>query len=158
MEELDAYRHGLVSALEGVVSELSKIVAGVPSNAWQHSMGREAHTPHYLLAHLLELETQIFGFQLQRILEEDTPLLPPFDDKTWMTGPYDPGKPAEVMLEEFSHLRKQQVHWLWDLPPEVWSRTARHPCWGVHTLQWWVELQLDYSIQHLKQLAAYPGM
>lgn len=158
MEELVAYRLELLSALSGVVNEFSKIGAAIPSNAWHLPFGQAAHTPHYTLAHLREVEKQEFGFQLRRFQDEDTPLLPLFDDTAWMASHYEPGESAQVILEEFSDLRKLEVNWLRDLSPEGWSRTARHPKWGVHTLQWWVELQLDYSHQHLGELAAIPAM
>jgi len=158
MEELDTYRQELLSALEGVVIELSRTVGGLPYHAWQLPFVQGAHTPHYILAHLRELEEQVFSLQVRRILDEDSPVLTIFDDNVWVAGHYDPGKPARLILEEFTHLRKQEVNGLRVLPSEDWSRTARHPWWGVHTLQWWVELQLDYSQQHLKELAAFLAM
>ena len=158
MEELDTYRQELLSALEGVVKALSKTLASISTHAWLLSYGQDTHTPHYTLAHLRELEEQVFSLQLCRILEEDSPVLPIFDDKAWMAGHYDPGKPARLILEEFTHLRTQEVNGLRALPSEGWSRIARHPWWGVHTLQWWVGLQLDYSHQHLKELAAFLAM
>ena len=72
----------------------------------------------------------------------------------WLSH-YKPEKPAQVIFEEFSELRKQEVNGLKSLPSEGWCHTARHPWWGVHTLQWWVELQLDFSNQHLADLAAF---
>ncbi len=72
-----------------------------------------------------------------------------------MTNHYDPDTPVQVILEEFTGQRIQEVSWLSSLPSENWSTTARHPWWGEHTLQWWVELQLEYSHQHLIELAAF---
>ena len=158
MDELVAYRQGLLSALVGVVTELSKTVTVMPTNAWHLAYEPGVHTPHYTLAHLRELETQVFSSLLRRIMDEDTPLLPLFDDKVWMVSHYQSEKPAQELLEEFTNLRKKEVNWLKSLPSEGWCRTARHPWWGVHTVQWWVELQLDFSNQHLEELAAFLTM
>jgi hypothetical protein len=156
MEELDAYRQGLLSALEGVVNELSETIAGIPSSKWHWPFGLDSHTPHYTLAHLCVLETQVFMIQLHRILDEETPLLPVFDVEVWMESHYKPEESVLNIMQAFSTMRKQELNWLLDLPPASWSRVARHPSWGVHTLQWWVELQLDYSYQHLRELSHLP--
>jgi hypothetical protein len=158
MEELDAYRQGLLSALESVITELTKTVAGMPTNVWQLPFGQDAHTPHYTLAHLYVLEAQVFDPLLRSIVDEDAPLLPLFDDKAWLANHYEPGKPAQAILEEFMQLSRQDLNWLQALPSDTWSRNARHPWWGVHTLQWWVELQLDCSNQHLAELTALLAM
>lgn len=155
MEELLVYRQELISALEGFVTQLSQVVAGIPPTLWQHNDEAGSPTPHYLLAHLCELEEQVFTIQLHRILDEDQPVLPRFDDFTWMADHYRSGLPALVILERFINLRFTEVDWLRGLPSPSWSRTARHPWWGVHAFQWWVELQLEYSRQHLRKLAAF---
>jgi len=154
MDEIEAYRKDLLSALEGVLIKLPKAVAGIPSGAWDQPFGRDSHTPHFILAHLRELEAQVFVIQLHRILDEENPLVPAFDDDAWMAIHYKPEEPALTLMEDFVNLRKQELIWLRMLSPAAWSRNARHPWWGVHTLQWWVELQLDYSDQQLKEL--YP--
>jgi hypothetical protein len=154
MDELAAYRNGLLSALEGIVPELSRIAEAISSNAWHIPKKPGAHTPHYILAHLCVLEAQAFNPLLQRIVSDKTCTLPRFDDNAWMSSHYEPTKPAQVFLEEFIQLRRQELHWLRSLAPQSWSRTARHPWWGVHTFQWWVELQLEYSRQHIEEITA----
>lgn len=154
MEELITYRTDLLSALEGVVNDLSKIAAQLPSSAWHQPINPDAHTPHYILFHLRELDTRVFVAQLPRILVEETPILPVFDDQSWMDSHYDIEEPVLAIMEELAKLRKPELGWLRNLTPTEWSRSARHPWWGEHTLQWWVELQVDYSSQHLKEIAS----
>lgn len=158
MEELDEYRQKLLSSLENVVEELSRLSIGLPPQAWYLPGEVEGQTPHYVLSRLLQLEAQVFNPQMRRIVYEDTPLLPPFDLEAWMADHYEPEKPVTLILEQFTSLRGQGVAWLRQLPVDNWSRTARHPWWGVHTLQWWAELQLEYSRQHIKQLTSFPSM
>jgi len=157
MQELAAYRNGLLSALEGVIPELSSLVEAFPSRVWQVSKKPGAHTPRYILAQMCALDVYTFG-SLLSIVDNDVPLLPLFDEIAWMSGQYAQGKPAQVFLEEFIQLRKQEVHWLRSLSPECWSRTARHPWWGVRTLQWWVERQLEHSLQHIAEITSFLTM
>jgi hypothetical protein len=155
MDELLDYRQGLLSGLENVIAELSRIAAAMSANTWQLSSEQGAHTPHYTLTHLRELEAQVFNPHLRIIADHSAPLLPVFDEIAWMASHHAPEKPVQVILEEFTYLRRQEIQWLQVLPQSSWSFSARHPWWGVHTLQWWVELQLDYSHQHLSALAAF---
>jgi hypothetical protein len=152
MDEIDEYRRELLSGLVDVADELSRTVAAIPAGAWHTSVDPDSLTRHYVLAHLHALESQVFAAQLHRVVEENVPLIPLFDAQAWMAGHYTSSKPAQAILDEFSQLRGREVAWLQELPVESWSRTARHPWWGLRALQWFVELQLEYSLQHVREL------
>jgi hypothetical protein len=154
MEELYAYRADLIAALDAVVDQLAKIMAILPTRQWNLSINPVGHTPHYILFHLHVLEAQFFAAQLPRILAEETPTLPVFEDERWMADTYRLAEPPSAILGEFGELRHRELAWLRNLPPAGWSRLARHPWWGLHAMQWWVELQADYSDQHVKQLSS----
>jgi hypothetical protein len=152
MEELLSYRENLLSALESVVRGLSKAVANMPGANQKQAILSGSNTPHYILFRLRELEIHFFAQQLPRFLAEECPILPIFDDQAWMADHYHPDEPITAIMEEVVKLRHDELDWLHKLPASGWSRLARHPWWGIHTLQWWVELQLDYSFQHLRLL------
>jgi hypothetical protein len=154
MEELIAYRQELLSALESVIDELTKTVNGIPTTAWYQPFGLDSHTPHYTLARLRELEARWFAVQLPRMLQASTAALPACAEKAWMATHYQLEESVEDILEDFSNLRQQELFWLRTLSPAGWSCMARHPWYGIHTLQWWVEQQLDLSRQHLTELAS----
>ena len=153
MEELVEYRLDILAALEAEVPQLVQLAAGIPADAWHIPCENNWHTPHFTLSRLLLLEDQVFTIYIRRIVEENTPLLPLFDIDAWLAEHYVSATPAQAMLDQFTHLRTQQVTWLRNLPRQAWSRTARHPWWGMRTLQWWVELQLDYTRRHLQVIA-----
>ncbi len=70
MEELEAYRRGLLSALEGVIPVLSKAIGALPPNAWLPPYEHAVHTPHYMLSHLCVLEIHVFYPLLQGIVSK----------------------------------------------------------------------------------------
>jgi hypothetical protein len=152
MEELITYRQELLSALEADITLLTKIVAGTSTQSWYRPLGGDQTTPHYILARLWVDDAHGFTPQIRRTLDEEMPLLLVFDAEAWMADHYDPEEPARVMTENFASLRTWELGLLCGLPPASWSRSARHPRWGVHTLQWWVELQRDCSYQQLSRL------
>jgi len=110
--------------------------------------------PHYILSHLQAVEVKLIDVALLSILNQPSPMIPAFDVESWMKTHYDPDEPAKAILKELVNLRNSEQAWLIELPSSGWSRSARHPWWGLHTLQWWVELQLDYSYQHLKEISS----
>lgn len=154
MEELIAYRADLLSALETSVDEISRRASQLPSHSLNLQISSDGHTAHYALYQLYALEAQFFAVQLPRMRIEETAGLPVFDADQWMASHYHPEEPVDNIIGEVTKLRQHELGWLRYLSSQEWSYTARHPWWGVHTLQWWVELQLDYSLEVLKQLTA----
>ena len=157
MDELIAYRQELLSALEHVITDLAALVETTPFKDWHRRLENERHTAHQILVHLWTLEASEFALYVRRINDEDAPLLPLFNDAAWMNMHYQAKEKPRNILSDFINLRSLELDWLRQLPPASWSRIARHPWWGVHTLQWWVELQLEYSRQHLSDLSRILG-
>ncbi len=154
MEEIMAYRAELLSALESVVNELARLAFELPSHSWDQPFSPDGRSPHYVLYQLRAWEAHFYTIQLRRMLAEENIMLPLFDDSAWMAPHYNPAESPGEIINEIWALRQQELGWLRKLSPQEWSRTGRHPWWGAHTLQWWVEQQLEYSRQVVKQLAA----
>ncbi len=152
MEELTAYRADLLIALENVMDELAAVVATLPAELWHQPVLPGDISPHYVLYRLYVLEAEQFFAQLPRFQDSQKIFLPAFEEQTWMATHYHPDKPAANLLEQLRALHRKELTWLHSLPAGGWSRLARHPWWGEHTLQWWVELQLEVSVLHLEQL------
>ncbi len=158
MEELISYRHELLSALEDDMRVITEAESRLTAQDWHHQPDGSPFSPHFILAHVRALDTMEFNDQIQHILTEEMPLLALFNDQAWMADHYQPGEPVNQIVEEISHVRQQEVILLRSLLPDSWSRTARHPWWGIHTLQWWVELQRDYTHQLLMQVPSILGL
>ena len=152
MEELITYRVDLLDAMESAVREITTAIANLAAENLHYPVQAGSGTPHYIIFHLRELEKQVFRLQLPRFIAEENLVLAVFDDQAWMREYYHADEPASAILDELAKLRHQELNWLRTLSPTQWSCTARHPWWGVHTVQWWAELQLDITFQHLKKL------
>jgi hypothetical protein len=158
MEELFAYRQALLAELQSNVEQLAHTLRAIPDTAWHKPLLAHAHTPYGILLHLRELEAHWFAVQLPRLVHETSPVLSACTEEGSMDGQNQPVEQSEDILEEFSRLRNQELIWLRSLTSSDWSRIGRHPWYGVHTLQWWVEYQLDLSQQYLHELASVPRM
>jgi hypothetical protein len=158
MEELFAYRQVLLVELQSIVEQLAHALRAIPDSAWHKPLLAHAHTPYGVLKQLRELEAHWFAVQLPRLVHESSPELPACTEPERVDSQNQPVEQWEDILEEFSRLRNQELNWLRTLTPSDWSRIGRHPWYGVHTLQWWVEYQLDLSRQYLQELASVPRM
>lgn len=154
MEELYEYRRKLLERLEGVVSDLTAAWQALPSPIRHLPLEEGGESPHRVLAHLRAMEAEALSVRLWRILNEEEPQVPLFDDTGWMEAHYRADESAESILEDYARLRRTELSWLKDLPPQAWNRTCRHPWFGVRTLQWWTEQCLVYAEEHLRRLRA----
>jgi hypothetical protein len=133
---------------------------GYQTNSRDHSFGEMARSfrrwgisashPRNLRA----VEAQAFSIRLRRILDEEEPFLPLFNNRKWMEDHYNPGEPPERILAEFIALRSEELAWLKNVSSQDWNRTGRHPWWGLRALQWWVEQILRFSEEQLQRLHA----
>jgi len=155
MDELAAYRQELLTALMRAVEQIRPLAARLPWHAWHDPLEPGHRQAHHILAHLRALERQEFIPNLKRIQAQEVPTLAIFDDQAWMGAHYQPGEPLNEMMGDLTHLRAEEVEWLRNLPIPDWSRMGRHPWWGLRSLQWWAERQLESSLQHCEQLEAF---
>jgi hypothetical protein len=150
MDELLGYRQNLLNRLDSIVGELRAAASALPPEAWNQPLNGQ--TRHWWLAHLRAIEDQALSMRLRRIRDEYCPYLQLFDDGAWMAAYYDPHEPPESLLAGYARLREEELEWLQVMAPSIWNRTARHPWFGVRTLQWWGERCLSYAREHLGYL------
>lgn len=153
MEEFYDYRRGMLERFAGVGEDLAKILAKISQDDSQVSLEPDAWTIHQYMANLRDLEEQAFLPSIERILEEETPLLEHFDDARWIAAHYQFDEPLESLLESYRDARSKELDCIKDMPQCGWNRIGRHPLWGLRTLQWWVEHSLAHSERCLRQIA-----
>ena len=103
-----------------------------------------------ILPHLRDWEA-IFFERARRIVGEDHPHLPGFDDSLWPIERDYRGQNPVAVFEEFRSLRADHVAFLYDLPPGAWARTGEHSVYGEITLHWMANHVCDHDQEHLTQ-------
>ncbi len=157
MEELFTYRQDLLSALDGVIRDLYRLMSILPEGVWRKSFGSAAKTPHFRLALLRALECEVFPVYIHSILSAQATVLEPFHMESWEKDQYQLGEPIGDILDDLADHRKQELIFLRNISPVDWSKSTRHPWYGKRTVQWWVELQLDISRQLVTELSHLRG-
>jgi len=103
-----------------------------------------------ILPHLRDWE-EIFFERARRIVEEDNPELPGYDDALWPIERDYRGQDPREVFDDFADLRGEHVEFLLTLSPEDWERTGVHSLYGEITLRWMENHVCDHDSVHLEQ-------
>ena len=103
-----------------------------------------------ILPHLRDWE-EIYLERARRMVEEDEPDLPGYDDSLWPIERDYRGQDPREVFDEFAELRHEHVDFLLTLTPEEWDRTGNHSLYGKITLRWMEDHVCDHDSEHLDQ-------
>ncbi len=107
---------------------------------------------HQVVAHLRDTEERVFLYRVRRLLKEDHPEVPNFDQDAWQREHYSPTEPFKKMLADFRSARRKQIVLLRKTTDKDWDRTARHPEYGVISVNWLVNHNVNHTFEHLSQI------
>jgi len=150
MEELLEYRQRLLNKLAEAGNKVEMIVLMTKDPTQPLEPG--GWNIHQVVAHLRDVNQQVYLPRLHRIVDAENPLFENFDGEVWMSRHYQSQEPMQKLSAEFGEQCRSNAAWLRDLPNESWNRPGRHPTIGEHSLQWWVERTLAHISEHLVQL------
>jgi hypothetical protein len=104
---------------------------------------------HVYIADGLALE------QMQRVQEEDNPLIPELDEETpRLTRAGEPPASLDMVLGGMAARREEIFEYLSSLAPDAWERPFRHPRWGQLKFYQLVNVLPQHDQMHARQLAA----
>jgi uncharacterized damage-inducible protein DinB len=103
-----------------------------------------------ILPHLRDWE-EIYLDRFQKLILEDRPHLPAYDDELWAIERDYRGQDPFETFEQFRQLRGQMIDLLEELSPEMWQRQGEHAAYGSITVQWLADHICDHDREHLRQ-------
>lgn len=103
-----------------------------------------------ILPHLRDWE-EIYLDRANRILEEEKPALPGFDDTLWSIERDYRGQDPYKTFAAFSALREELVALLRTATGGQWDRTGIHGYYGEISLLWMANHICDHDAEHLQQ-------
>ncbi|MGE3796389.1 MAG: DinB family protein [Thermomicrobiales bacterium] len=145
-------REHILEQLEGFPADLERVVFA------DHVTAEDIYRPGSdggwgiaeILPHLRDWE-EIYFERARRIVNEDDPHIPGYDDSLWpIERNYSGQDPAEV-FEEFRALRGEHLEFLIGLAPEQWQRTGEHSMLGTITLHFMENTVCDRDLERLAQ-------
>jgi hypothetical protein len=150
MEELIEYRQRMLKKMADAGGQLQAVVL-TTGDPYKPLLPGSWNT-HQVIAHMRDVNQEVYLPRLERIVAEDSPIFDDFDTEGWMTAHYQAREPIQQLVTGFAEKCRTSVEWLAGLPVEAWNRPGSHPLIGKHTLQWWVERTLTHITEHLAQL------
>ena len=103
-------------------------------------------------AHLRDNEILVMRLRLERMLSEDGPVFPNFDEKAWAATRSLARDRKEQILADFALQRHASLNILRSLRPRDWRRAGRHEQYGAFTVTTWLARWAEHDAAHLAQL------
>ena len=152
MEELNGYRKRLVKRYADIATDFEALITQIPLDDGNKPDDQRGLSLHRVIAHLRDVEKQVFLPYFERIWNEDFPSLANDAVSIRESERHNAAEPFATIMEEYKELRARELNLLGKMPTHAWNRTGRHPRLGVRTLQWFVERSLAHAEFHLRQL------
>ena len=140
-----------LSATPGIITRFCK---GIPEHIADQNQGPDYFTLREVLAHLADWEP-IWLERIQRIVQEDMPVLPNIDEGEMAELNGYTTTPVEVSLEKFATGRAALTAYLASLPNDAFERSGIRPEVGTITVKDIATLVLAHDTYHIAQLAQY---
>ena len=140
-----------LSATPGIITRFCK---GIPEHIADQNQGPDYFTLREVLAHLADWEP-IWLERIQRIVQEDIPVLPNIDEGEMAELNGYATTPVEVSLEKFATGRAALTAYLASLPNDAFERSGIRPEVGTITVKDIATLVLAHDTYHIAQLAQY---
>lgn len=140
--------HSLLCRLESQLDALELILVGVDDTAMTSRAESGNWSAHEQLAHLARYH-EIFLERLDRMLREDSPLLPRYsaeEDPEWSRWV---GRPTREVLARLLALRRTLIERTHRLSRAELERAGVHSKMGEMSLSLWIEFFLVHEAHHL---------
>ena len=126
------------------------VSAATTSGALDQRPGPGEWTPREIVHHLADSET-MSTVRLRRLLAEDAPLIPAYDEAEWARRlHYD--RPVAASLDLLAAVRAANAELLARLDAAEWARTGTHSDSGRYGVEQWLRIYAAHAHDHAEQI------
>jgi len=104
------------------------------------------------VCHLIDMERDVFGVRLRRVIEEDDAVLDPLNMDHFVDEERSSGQLLPGLLDEWEQQRADNVTFVESTGPEQWVRESTQPGKGKVTFTQMVETWSRHDAEHLRQV------
>ena len=144
-------RERLFALLGGLPSRVNALVAPLSEAQLIWRPQRDEWSIKEVLCHLRDAE-EIGGLRMRRIVTEERPFLPAFDQDAYARDRRYQEELTPTILPRYVEHRLGVLGLLREAPLEAWSRQGVHEEDGPVTLQEMAQRRADHDLGHLEQL------
>lgn len=142
----DAYR---LRQLRAQGHQLIHEVGLMPPEAYLWRVSETEWSVQECAAHIRNIERQVFLVRISKVVKEDNPFLPNFDEFAYHRDHWRADEPLDTILPDFLAARAELVSLL---ESADWSRTGTHEERGPLSLEWLASYAVNHTWEHLSQL------
>ena len=106
-----------------------------------------------VMAHLRDVEQQVFRRRLERMVNEERPSLDAYDQEGIASAGGYAGRDMHETFRQFHGLRRDNLSYLESLPTEVHARIGVHPELGPMTIGHLLNEWAFHDLGHIRQIA-----
>ena len=151
MEERDKGR--LLANLKSLPNELEDLVVGMTDEEMRWRPIPNKWSIGEILAHLRDVEREVFQPRLRRSLHEERPTFELWDQNHAAADRDYNAQSGRAALEEFKALRAETASDLARVPLDMWDRVGVHPERGEATVEQQVVRQIkNHDLSHMIQI------
>lgn len=107
---------------------------------------------HQVAAHMRDTGQRVFVYRAQRLVKEEHPTVPSFDQAAWYREHYTPDEPLKKIVAEYRLAHRKFIRILRDASEEDWQNWAVHPDLGKISLEWLTLHNYHHTLEHLVQI------
>lgn len=140
--------------LAGHLAALLEELAQLPAALWPRRPADAGWSLTEVVCHLRDVEQEVHRARVAAVLADNNPFIAGADTDPWAVERNYQAQAGPAALEALAEHRLSLIQTLAALPPEAWSRPARHAFFGPTHLNEIVGWILDHDRLHLDQIRA----
>lgn len=142
----------MVAELRATPGRVAEIAKGLSAEELRYRPKEGEWCMKEVMAHLRDLERDLFLPRLRRILADEQPVFESFDPAAWARARDHREGSFERDLDEFAAARAQTLAFLQALPDSAVARIGLSGYFGPVTLAQYATRVVDHDLEHLGQL------
>ena len=140
----------IIEVLSRLIPDLTRLIAGKSEETLRLPDQDGGWGVVDVISHLLDWE-RVNHDRIHRLLMEDSPVFPDFDDSLWSVEHHYRDNVSVDVLDELHEHRDVLVEELKNLHPDDWERTGNLEGTGEITLRWLMHSVCNHDLKHLTQ-------
>jgi len=150
---MNRQRKALVDRLEQSGKEYSAYLAQVSAEEARAQSSPTEWSIHQVAAHMRDTEQMAFLYRVERLLKDDAPAFPNFDqDEYWKSKGYSPSESLDGIRTDFLTARRKLVRLLRGASDKAWKNHGVHSAYGKVTLDWLAMHCYHHTLEHIAQM------
>lgn len=146
-----------LSTLAGNVNAIADWCEAHDPNSWRRAPGTDRWTALEVLAHLRDVDAEVYRPRIARLLAEHEPMFASVDAEKWTAERGSAGLDREELLATWRELRAGLVTILAPLGPADWRKLGWHSVRGPFPLAELVRDWVEHDLSHRRQIALALG-